>query len=470
MPESQPGGTEKRAASGFTALLGQGIKQNIMGQATKVAAKQEEEDDDVDNVINRGFKNYFSILKQNLFDRVIPHILSFLLSLTPQQLTFLNKCQVNRLQEAPLYIPLEFKQSLHPFQLSLYGRSQLWKIPRGRYLSTPELSLSALVQPEQGQAFRHQMLRDHRFLKLIQDIPEFLGSLNEVQKRVLANAVRHDILLKYFFTSVSAEQMRAFEGQVVETRVGDADAEEVLEELAQQMPFATKAAKGMTNDPLLKIMDYKTEMCLMIDNISNVEVFRCIDVDMPDSYVANLQVNQIQRLMKIKTELQAPAPDVREVQLTLKRFIIDLDVKEAYELAVLNQFLLNEEELHAIEQRAPEQAFNTASSGVVARAEPADSSEEEERPEPARNFKFGGKAARKSLMSMDLDRMAAEAQSRGEQHFSFTNATAPGPDKANRNENLKMIQEGDSFLSGEDSDSPRNHKKANLFSGLYPPK
>lgn len=73
-------------------------------------------------------------MQKNLFDRVIPHILSFLLSLSPQQLTFLNKCQVNRLPEAPLYIPLEFKQSLHPFQLSLYGRSQLWKIPRGRFL------------------------------------------------------------------------------------------------------------------------------------------------------------------------------------------------------------------------------------------------------------------------------------------------------------------------------------------------
>lgn len=38
-------------------------------------------------------------------------------------------------------------------------------------------------------------------------------------------------------------------------------------------------------------MDYKTEMCSMIDNISSVDVFRSIDVDMPDNYVANLQVN-----------------------------------------------------------------------------------------------------------------------------------------------------------------------------------
>jgi len=39
------------------------------------------------------------------------------------------------------------------------------------------------------------------------------------------------------------------------------------------------------------VMDYKTEMCQMIDNITAVDVFRGIDVDMPDNYISNLQVN-----------------------------------------------------------------------------------------------------------------------------------------------------------------------------------
>jgi hypothetical protein len=117
--------------------------------------------------------------------------------------------------------------------------------------------------------------------------------LNEVQKRILSNAVRNDVLLRYFFASVSAEQMRAFESQVLELRVGDADQEVILQELAEQMPFALKASKVMASDPLLRIMDYKTEMCTMIDNIQDPEVFRSIDVDMPDNYIANLQVTQI---------------------------------------------------------------------------------------------------------------------------------------------------------------------------------
>ncbi len=95
-------------------------------------------------------------------------------------------------------------------------------------------------------------------------------------------------------------------------------------------------------------MDYKNEMCSMIENINLVDVFRSIDVDMPDNYISNLQVTQIQRLMKVKGELQGASPDIREIQLTLKRFILDLDVKEAYEFSILNPFLINEEELHKL--------------------------------------------------------------------------------------------------------------------------
>ena len=36
--------------------------------------------------------------------------------------------------------------------------------------------------------------------------------------------------------------------------------------------------------------------------------------------------------------------------MTLKRFIVDLDIKEAYEFSVLNPFLINEEELQKVTQ------------------------------------------------------------------------------------------------------------------------
>ena len=114
---------------------------------------------------------------------------------------------------------------------------------------------------------------------------------------------------------------------------------------------------------MVRIMDYKTEMCQMIDNIKDVEVFRCIDIDMSENTTSNLQITQIQRLMKVKSELQSASPDPRVVQVTLKRFIVDLDIKEAYEFSVLNPFLINEEELHKVTQEV------SRASGVAGPAE-----------------------------------------------------------------------------------------------------
>ena len=52
--------------------------------------------------------------------------------------------------------------------------------------------------------------------------------------------------------------------------------------------------------------------------------------------------------MKLKNELQSGMPDIKEIQSTLKRFISDLDVKEAYEFSIINPFLINEEELQTL--------------------------------------------------------------------------------------------------------------------------
>jgi hypothetical protein len=54
-------------------------------------------------------------------------------------------------------------------------------------------------------------------------------------------------------------------------------------------------------------------------------------------------------------------PEIREIQSILKKFIMDLDVKEAYEFSIHNQFLINEEELQNLinELNAEEQEFNT---------------------------------------------------------------------------------------------------------------
>ena len=57
------------------------------------------------------------------------------------------------------------------------------------------------------------------------------------------------------------------------------------------MPFTIKGAKiSQQTESLLKAMDYKTEKCTKVDNISNIEVNRNLDVDMQDSFMSNLEV------------------------------------------------------------------------------------------------------------------------------------------------------------------------------------
>ena len=169
-----------------------------------------------------------------------PYLLCFLLSLTPQQLTFLWKCQPPSLADAPLYFPLDFKSSLSPGQLSLYARSHIWKLPRDRFLrpSGSTGTLADLIQPETlptysgTPTYRQLTLRDQRFLGFLQATPDFLTHLDDLQKRVLSNAVRYDVLLRYFWVCVTPEQIRDLETRIVERGVEDAVQEEMLREIA----------------------------------------------------------------------------------------------------------------------------------------------------------------------------------------------------------------------------------------------
>ena len=161
-----------------------------------------------------------------------PFIIAFLLSLSPQQLQFLQKCQLSREKFSAVYVPAEFKESLNTLQLNLFMKSQIWKVPRGKYLKNSELSLMNIVLPEYGNKamYRVQIQRDQKFLKLVQEAPEFLYTLNDQQKQILQHAIRNDILLKYFFVSISQEQLQEFENFIVELN-REQEYEEVLQEL-----------------------------------------------------------------------------------------------------------------------------------------------------------------------------------------------------------------------------------------------
>ena len=76
-------------------------------------------------------------------------------------------------------------------------------------------------------------MRDQRFLAFLHTAPDFLGQLTELQKRVLGNCLRYDLLLRPFWLTVSLDQLRKLEGAIVEGRVQEAEREEMLMEVAR---------------------------------------------------------------------------------------------------------------------------------------------------------------------------------------------------------------------------------------------
>lgn len=64
-------------------------------------------------------------------------------------------------------------------------------------------------------------------------------------------------MLKYFFVSISFEQLQEFENFVLEQQ-RDAEYEDLLKDLSSQMPLAVKGSKlASVSDSIGKILDYK---------------------------------------------------------------------------------------------------------------------------------------------------------------------------------------------------------------------
>lgn len=87
--------------------------------------------------------------------------------------------------------------------------------------------------------------------------------------------------------SISQQQMQEFM-KIADQHQSEAEQVQMLKELTSLMTI--NSHKGET---MQKIMDYKQEMCMVIENIKNLEVFSCINVDLTENFLSNLQLNQI---------------------------------------------------------------------------------------------------------------------------------------------------------------------------------
>ncbi len=113
-------------------------------------------------------------------------------------------------------------------------------------------------------------------------------------------------------------------------------------------------------------------------------------------------------------------------------------MKEAYEFYILNPFLINEEDLHTLlaevvreENVNHNSGFKYSSAHTVPLELHNHNDSEESSEEEGKAKLVIRKRQKKSLMNVDLERMAAEALSKGEQQFSFNNNQIGGGEMQN---------------------------------------
>jgi len=87
------------------------------------------------------------------------------------------------------------------------------------------------------QEYRRADEHDAKFLRLFaaQDA-KFQSILTDLQKRILSNAIKKKILLKYFLATLSQEQVSQFESITVEMR-RKVEYQDILEQLHKQVPM-----------------------------------------------------------------------------------------------------------------------------------------------------------------------------------------------------------------------------------------
>ena len=88
-------------------------------------------DSSIEAFVDQGVKNAFNVAEKSVKENLHPYAISFLLTLTPDQLTILQEKQLARTSDQdPLYLSNQFLDSLDQIQEKLLKDSKLWLIPR----------------------------------------------------------------------------------------------------------------------------------------------------------------------------------------------------------------------------------------------------------------------------------------------------------------------------------------------------
>lgn len=103
------------------------------------------ESKNVSEIVNDGILTFFDLFKREDKVNTVNFVVTFVLSLTEQQLDILNEAMIS-IKPSPKtsiqQFDLDFQRKLTPFQFELFKKSKIWTLPKESYLSSESLNPS----------------------------------------------------------------------------------------------------------------------------------------------------------------------------------------------------------------------------------------------------------------------------------------------------------------------------------------
>jgi len=181
------------------------MQEGLSKKSSKASLKAAElsSDSDVEAYVSMGVHNAYSVAEKTVRDNFHPYAVSFLLSLSTEQLNTLQEKQLALTQDSdPLYLSNQVLESLDEVQEKLLKDSKLWLLPRRQIIkkkprdllvdqkmgerdpkkglySFYSIKLSNLIlpKPPSRETLSEQRKKDQTIFKFSQKAPEFIKSL-----------------------------------------------------------------------------------------------------------------------------------------------------------------------------------------------------------------------------------------------------------------------------------------------------
>eukprot|EP01022_Parablepharisma_sp_SALTPOND_P024297 TRINITY_DN534_c0_g1_i1.p1 TRINITY_DN534_c0_g1~~TRINITY_DN534_c0_g1_i1.p1 ORF type:complete len:1080 (-),score=152.48 TRINITY_DN534_c0_g1_i1:17391-20630(-) len=329
--------------------------------------------------IPKGFQQIFKYhteepQTENIIDSIV-----LILSLDKVQTDYLNKSQIERNPNTPLFLIHEFKKMLSPFQMLLYSRTELHRIPRKFFLKKSEGPVEATNLRITEAIRRHSLLKtregstlnEENIYKLLQSNSDFYKVLNSWQVEILNKVTTYKLPLGLFFRSIQESQIYSFE-EIIKEELRALQDHDYAKKSYEPLPLFYSGNGKTSEEPLIAPKaDLQEELIKFIENKLAEDMLGKIMFDINEEFCKNLNHDQMMLISQINTMKNTMAKELPEMtkiekdkawgdfRKYLVEFIKSLNQKEVYQFAIANSFMIG------IKAEAEEESKPTADPPLI---------------------------------------------------------------------------------------------------------